>query len=77
MSASARNAGGGTPPKRARALPDFSKCRARRFGGSEVVYCLTDNPGSCIHALLFSAGTFCLHPDREKFIARTKAAPGR
>jgi hypothetical protein len=71
----ARNAGADNQPKRARALPDFSKCRARRFGGSAAVYCLADNPGNCIHALMFSAGTFCLHPDRKKFIARAQAAP--
>jgi hypothetical protein len=69
--------GGGVRPKRARPLPIFSKCRARRFGDSEVVHCLADDPSGCAHALMFNSGTFCLHPDRAEFIARAKAAPAR
>jgi len=57
-----------------RSLPDFSKCRARRFGDSDVVYCLADDFRNCVHALSFSSGTFCLHPEREKFIVRARTA---
>jgi hypothetical protein len=55
-------------------MPDFSLCQARRFGGSDAVFCLENILSTCPHALMFNSGTFCLHPDREKFIARVKAS---
>lgn len=52
----------------------MAECRARRFGGSEVVYCLADDPAGCAHAAMCGRETLCRHPDREEFIQRAKRA---
>ena len=54
--------------------PDVAFCRARRFGLSDVVFCLMDDAEFCAFAITSGQGVFCRHPERDKIIARTKAA---
>jgi hypothetical protein len=55
--------------------PDVAFCRARRFGVSDVVFCLMSDAQNCGFAVGFERSFFCLHPQREKIIAQTKAKP--
>jgi hypothetical protein len=58
-----------------RALPDYFRCRAQRFGGSEMVHFLADDLAGCAYARMFHNGTFCLHPDREPVVAARRLRP--
>jgi hypothetical protein len=60
-------------PKPARTLPDVAICRARHSGFGGYADCLVDKPGDCPYALSFGHGCFCLNPEREEIVARTKA----
>jgi hypothetical protein len=55
-----------------RKLPDAAICQARRADGPGMVFCLVDEPGDCKHAQRFDEAWYCLHPEREDIIARTK-----
>jgi hypothetical protein len=61
------------PGRQTWSSPNVGFCRARRFGVSDVVFCLMDDGHNCGFAIRFGQGVFCRHPDREKIIARTRA----
>ena len=54
--------------------PDVAFCRARRFGLSDVVFCLMDDAQSCAFAITSGQSVFCRHPKRDKIIAQTRAS---
>jgi hypothetical protein len=51
--------------------PDVAFCRARRFGLSDVVFCLMDDAQHCAFAISSGQSVFCRHPERERIIAQT------
>ena len=61
----------GSTPRRV--LPDPKVCKARGWIASYAL-CLVDNPLTCDYVISFNTGCFCSHPEREKIVARTKAA---
>jgi hypothetical protein len=58
----------------AKKLPNPETCRAIRAHGPGLVYCLVLNPGDCKHVRFLDEAAYCLNPDREDIIARTKSA---
>jgi hypothetical protein len=56
--------------------PNVALCRARRFGLTDVVFCLVPNGHNCGFAISVGQGVFCRHPDCEQIIAQTKAVLG-
>jgi hypothetical protein len=54
--------------------PDIDFCRARRFGHSDVVFCLMDDAENCAFAISSGQSVFCRHPERDKIIAHTKTS---
>lgn len=58
--------------------PKVAFCRARRFGLSDVVFCLMEDARNCAFAISSGQSVFCRHPERDKIIAQTKnALPSR
>ncbi|MGA2245603.1 MAG: hypothetical protein ABSH48_11430 [Verrucomicrobiota bacterium] len=53
--------------------PNIVYCRARRFGMTDVVFCLVNDGHNCGFAISSGKGVFCRHPDRKKIIAQTKS----
>jgi hypothetical protein len=50
-------------------------CRAARIGDvTEFAECLVKTRASCSHGFVFNAFRYCVHPQREKIMARTLAA---
>ena len=64
-------------PKPAWGMPEIANCRASSFGGSDIVFCLEDDPHNCSYALSFGSSYFCLHPKRLEIVARTRVAKNR
>jgi hypothetical protein len=62
------------PDKQTWSSPNVALCRARRFGLTDVVFCLVPDGCNCAFAITFGQGVFCRHPERKKIIAQTKAA---
>lgn len=62
------------PKKQTWLSPDVAFCRARRFGLSDVVFCLMDDAHHCGYAISSGQSVFCRHPQREKIIAQTRKA---
>lgn len=53
----------------------LDRCRAARVGDvTDFAECLVKTSPSCPHRLAFNAFRYCVHPQREKIIARTLAA---
>lgn len=61
------------PGRQTWAAPRIAFCRARRFGFSDVVFCLMEDGHTCGFAVRLGQGVFCRHPEREKIIAQTTA----
>lgn len=57
--------------------PNVAFCRARRFGLSDVVFCLMDDAQNCAFAISSGQSVFCRHPERERIIVRTKTSASR
>jgi hypothetical protein len=72
MSDAPKGKADGSEPKLWRKLPDLAICRARRAGFGDYVVCLVPLPVECEYALPFGYEYFCLHPEHEEIIARTK-----
>jgi hypothetical protein len=57
-------------PKPSGVEPDFSNCRAKFSGISDLAYCLVNSPVICKYAEPFHGQIFCFHPNRLEIIAR-------
>ena len=56
-----------------RHLPNPAICRAKPANWPNVVLCLVPHPGDCPQARYFNEVAYCIHPQREAIMARTKA----
>jgi hypothetical protein len=54
--------------------PEFTNCRVRRFGNTDIFFCLSDNQPNCDYTLKFGDSCFCLSPQRTAIASRTRAA---
>jgi hypothetical protein len=73
MSKTDKNQECALPPEHAaEPLPFPATCRARAVGSiTDFAECLTEQPTSCVHGLLFGGARFCWHPRRQDIIDRT------
>lgn len=51
-------------------LPDMSICRAELEAVNDHVSCLMDNPTRCQYARVSDSIASCVHPERDKIVAR-------
>ena len=56
-----------------RQLPNPAICRAKPANWPNVVFCLVPHPTDCKHARFFNEVAYCIHPQRDAIMARTKA----
>lgn len=56
-----------------RQLPNPAICRAKPANWPNVVLCLVPHPSDCKLARYFNDVAYCIHPERNAIMARTKA----
>jgi hypothetical protein len=56
-----------------RQLPNPAICRAKPANWPNVVLCLVPHPSDCKQARYFNEVAYCIHPQRDAIMARTKA----